>query len=126
MGRGSSCLVFFRGDVSIEDVARALARTGLHVRWAGDGIVVRWDEAGPALGIGCSVAPHVVLEARDLAERLGQPALAACDRRFEILIEDLDATLDEINTLIQVQGVLEELSGGFVFNSWNGQLLSSR
>lgn len=35
---------------------------------------------------------------------------------------DLDAALDEINTLMEVQVALQEASEGFLFLPWNGNL----
>ena len=37
------------------------------------------------------------------------------------LINDLDAALDEFNTLVFVQEALEDATGGFLFNTWNGR-----
>jgi hypothetical protein len=51
-----------------------------------------------------------------------EDALRECDARFEIVIEDLDEALDEINTLMEVQGALQDVSQGFLFLPWNGEL----
>ena len=51
-----------------------------------------------------------------------EDALRGCDARFEIGIDDLDAALDEINTLIEVQSALQDASRGFLFLPWNGNL----
>ncbi len=40
----------------------------------------------------------------------------------EIGIENLDEALDEINTLMEVQGALQDASGGYLFLPWNGTL----
>jgi hypothetical protein len=48
------------------------------------------------------------------------PELAKCDRRFEILLENVEATLYETNGIAIVQMALGDLTGGWVFNSWNG------
>lgn len=44
---------------------------------------------------------------------------AAAMRVIEILIDDLDGVLDEINTLIEVQGTLQDVTRGFLFNTRN-------
>jgi hypothetical protein len=49
-------------------------------------------------------------------------ALRECDARYEIGIDDLEAALDEINTLMEVQGALQDASRGFLFPPWNGSL----
>ena len=53
----------------------------------------------------------------DFADRL-----ARCDARFEIEIDDLDEPLDEINTLMEVQGALQDACGGLLFLPWNGRI----
>ena len=65
---------------------------------------------------------YVAEEAAEIAQ--GNPhavALLPCDARFEVLIDDLDAALDEYSTLFAVQEALENATGGFLFNTWNGQ-----
>lgn len=113
------CLLFFRGDVTLDDAARRLATPFLTLERDGDVIVARHED-GPELVIGLDAEPHVVIEAAEIAERHAVPGLAGCDRRFEILIEDLEATLDETNTLAEVQMTLQDLTNGYLFNDWNG------
>jgi hypothetical protein len=48
--------------------------------------------------------------------------IANCDARFEVWIEDLDAALDEINSLIDVQDALQSLTRGCTYFTWNGKL----
>ena len=51
-------------------------------------------------------------------------ALKGCDARFVIEFDDLDAVLDETNTLIELQGALQEAAPSAVFfNAWNGNLM---
>ena len=51
-----------------------------------------------------------------------EAAMRTLDARFEIAIDDLDEALDEINTLIDVQSALQEVSNGYLFLPWNGHL----
>jgi len=48
--------------------------------------------------------------------------MGKCNARFEILINDLDKALDEINTLMEVQGALQDASKGYLFTPWNGNI----
>lgn len=118
-------MVFFKaGEVDLERAAAALADDGLTVTHEGGALHTWWDEAGPRLRIWLARGPHVQQEAVEIGRRHGQlPALAPCDARFEIAIDDLAATLDEMNTLIQVQATLQTLTSGMAFNAWNGVLL---
>jgi hypothetical protein len=70
-----------------------------------------------------SAEPHVRVEATELAEAHGVPALAACDRRFEVSFDDLELVLDDYNTMFEVQTILQELTGGYLHLAWNGELL---
>lgn len=119
-------MVFFASKADSPDLdaaSRLLIAQGLDVAADGDALVVQWEEDGPALRIRLSAAPHVSAEAIDIAkDTMHATAMRECDARFEIDIEDLDETLDEINTLIEVQGTLQDATGGYLFNSWNGEL----
>lgn len=121
-------MIFFRCGspaFAIEDAERLLAEDGLHVTRNGDALSVRWED-GPEVSVSRSASPHVAEEAAEIAE--GTPfaaELSRCDARFEIGIEDLAEVLDEINTLIEVQCTLQGATGGYLFNSWNGELSGS-
>ena len=121
MGKGSYFMVYFCGGTTIEDAEREL-RTNNTVTRDGDGLAVRYED-GPELFIGLSTEPHVIIEAEDVAERHAVPALASCDRRFEVMFDDLEAVLDETNTLFDVGATLQDLSNGYIQYSWNGNLL---
>ena len=51
----------------------------------------------------------------DLADLYAGPSDPAIER-------DLDAALDEINTLMEVQGALQDASRGYLFVPWSGNL----
>ncbi|QEG29595.1 hypothetical protein GobsT_43930 [Gemmata obscuriglobus] len=121
-------MVFFRaGACDLDAAAKAFAGYGLTVTRRGDeltagrpaipGFPNRWFRVRLAAG------PHVAAEATEIGE--GTPheaAMRECAARFEISIDDLDAALDEINTLMEVQGALQDASQGFLFLPWNGSL----
>ena len=116
-----ACLVCFHsGRCDLDAAAQALARCRLAVLRQGEELAVSYP-GGPVLRVAYVAADHVAEEAAEIAE--GNPhaaALLPCDARFEILIDDLDATLQEYSTLFAVQEALEEATGGFLFNTWNG------
>ncbi len=119
-------MVFFASSAACPDLngaARLLAEQGLDVAADGQALVVQWEDDGPALRIRLSAAPHVNAEAIEIAEGTAHAAgMSRCNARFEIDIDDLDETLDEINTLIEVQATLQDATDGYLFNSWNGEL----
>jgi hypothetical protein len=64
---------------------------------------------------------------RDEAEEIGADTpyaedMKECGSRFEIFIDDLDAALDEINSLMELQAALQDASQGYLFLTWNGKL----
>jgi hypothetical protein len=119
MGSSSSCLVFFAGPTTLGDAARALSRS-LHVVEDGEVVRVRWrDATEPELTVGFSAHAHVAVEAAELAQRKSIEAFNRFDRRFEVAIDDLESTLDEMNTLAEVQMTLQDLTNGYLVCSWN-------
>lgn len=120
-------MVFFRsGRGDLDTAAAALAGCGMSVRRKGRGpdaeLVVGFRD-GPRLRVAFVREPYVRQEAEELGAASPHAAeMSRCDVRYEILIDDLDGVLDEINTLIDAQSALQEATGGFVFNTWNGEL----
>ena len=116
-----ACLVCFRsGRCDLDGAAKALARLKLTVERRGNELAVCYP-GGPVLRVAYAADGYVAEEAAEIAE--GNPLVAAllpCDARFEVLIDDLDATLYEYSTLFAVQEALENATGGFLFNTWNG------
>ena len=56
------------------------------------------------------------------SEHADAEGMINCNNVFAVCFEDLDHVLDEINTLIDAQHILSELTGGFIFLEWNGSL----
>lgn len=119
MASGGYFLLYFTGPVTLADAAARLA-PGMHVVSTDDVLAVRWHpDSEPVLWVGLCGEPHVVAEATETAKAHGMPGLAGLDRRFEVGFEDLDVVLDEINTLIEVQTTLQDLTGGYLVLPWN-------
>jgi hypothetical protein len=118
-----SCLVFFRSPAcDLDAAADSLAGSGLTVRRQGDQLTVG-RPGSPELCVRLAVGEWVRTEAAEVGE--GTPhaaALRECDARFEISFDSLDEVLDEINTLMEVQGALQDASRGFLFLPWNGSV----
>ncbi len=122
MGKGSYFMVYFTGPATLDDAERVLRKSRLTVTRNGGELGARWD-AGPELFLGLSDEPHVVLEAQEVAEMHDAPTLASCARRFEVGFDDLEAVLDETNTLFEVGAQLQDLTGGYLHYAWNGNLI---
>ena len=117
----NACLICFRsGRCDLDGAAKALAGLKLAVERRGDELAVSYP-GGPVLRVAYA-DEYVAEEAAEIAE--GHPPAAEllpCDARFEVLIDNLDTALQEYNTLFAVQEALAEATGGFVFNTWNGE-----
>jgi hypothetical protein len=115
-----ACLVCFRaGRCDLDGAAKALADSKLVLERRGDELAVHYP-GGPVLRVAYAAAEYVAEENAEIAQMHPQAAaFLPCEVRFEVLIDDLDATLLEYQTLFAVQEALAEATGGFVFNAWN-------
>lgn len=116
-----ACFICFRsGQCDLDCAAKALAGFKLTVTRQ-DGELSVGYPGRPALRVAYNANSYVAEENAEIAQRNSQAAAQLpCDVRFEVLIDDLDATLYEYSTLFAVQEALVEATGGFVFNTWNG------
>ena len=119
--------VYFRaGACDLKMAAESLADYDLKVTSHSDNLVVR-RRGSPTYEVRISSTPSVVVEAREFSE--GTPHAASmkeCDSRFDVSIADLDAALDEFNTLMEVECALQEACNGFVYLPWNGNVLDMK
>ena len=117
-----ACFVCFRsGKCDLDGAAKALAGLKLAVARHDDGELAVSYPGGPVLRVAYVTDGYVADEAAEIAQsNQHAAALLPCDARFEILIDDLNAALQEYSTLFAVQEALEEATGGFLFNTWNG------
>jgi hypothetical protein len=117
----STFLIFFRaGSASLEGATDSLAGYGLTVVRKDDYLEVS-RLGSPTYRVRIAQGSHVSSKARDIAA--GTPyeeAMRDCNECFEVTINDLDEALDEVNTLMEIQGALQDVSGGHLFLPWNG------
>jgi hypothetical protein len=121
-----ACLVFFNSRIGcdLEAASRALAGRGMTVEHRSDELVA-FFAGQPVFRVRLVSGEAVRKDAAELSVgKSFASRMAECDARFEVLIDDLDAVLDEINSLIDVQSALESLTHGFVYLTWNGELTS--
>src|SRR5215204_5287913 len=99
-----ACFVCFRvGRCDLNGAAKAFAKLKLIVTHRDGELAVSYGE-GPVLRVSYNGDDYVAEENADIAQRDPHAAtLLPCDARFEVMIDDLDATLDEYSTLFAVQ-----------------------
>ena len=120
---GEVCQVYCRsGTCDLDAVARSLAECGLTVTHESDHLTAGWP-GGPQFRVWYEAGEHVREDAAEIGKGTeDQAAMRDCDARFEIGIDDLDEALDEINTLIEVQSVLEAATRGLLYLTWKNNL----
>lgn len=120
---GESCHVYFRsGACDLAGAARLLADTGQTVTDQGDHLTTGWP-GGPQFRVWFETGEDVKEDAAEIGRGTEfEAAMRECDARFEIGIDDLAEALDEINTLIEVQGTLQDATRGFLYPTWNQNL----
>jgi len=124
MGVDSYFLVFFADkSITLQRAFAACLRLHPSMKRGGDGFSIKIPNAKSTIGCGLNDKSWVIAEAREASERYGKPALAACDRRFEVVIENLDDAFQDYNTMFAVQEYLADLTKGWVILAWNGALL---
>ena len=103
----------------IEKACDARRASGFRVDPTPGGYSAQWH-GGPVL----LLRPTPAAAARTKIERrVGrQPALAALDGAIDVEFDDLNAVLDEANTLIESQMQLASASSGYLFLHWNDTL----
>lgn len=118
-------MVFFSGDqkLSLSDAEIACTNAKLDVERQDDCLVVSYPDA-PSFTVYFSDEPQVLEEAIEIGEGSEfADQLARCGARFEVVVDDLDEAVDEMNTMIFLQGALQELTSGYLFLSWSGEIM---
>jgi hypothetical protein len=126
----SHCSIYFRSDdAELRHAEEALREGGLAVTADGDALVISWTFDGRPLSM--RVTLEVGEAVRQAARALGNDPeyanlIPRLDARFVLRPSDLDAVLDEINTLIIAQHQLLDLTKGFQHTAWNDSFLHWR
>lgn len=124
---GTLLIMFEESKANLDDAAEALKGRAFGVEkraleTAGEVLTARYG-SGPVFQICFNDADHVAEESREIGEGTEfAEQLNRCNVRFEVIVEDLDEAIDEMNCLIEVQLTLQTLTGGFLYNCWNGEL----
>lgn len=122
----NACFIFFiDGRYGLDAAAQALVRRGFSVRQKSSELVVCFP-GKPIFRVSLATDDYVKQEAAELS--IATPYsenMSKSDARFEILIDDLDAALEEMNSLIEIEAALQELTHGIVYCTWNGEISGS-
>ena len=116
------CLVFCLSErLSLEEAKIALEQDGLTVESDRNKLICFRDNS-PRFTIALNQEAEVRSSAKALGEEYPnyRSRLKNCDAHFAISFADLSEVLDEVNTLIDIQIVLQDATAGIVFTSWNG------
>jgi len=123
------CLFFFRDPREEFTTARlkeCLQADGLSVSGDEEPLRVRWKEEGPELFVSIHRGRVAESIARGVVgkRRKHRTLIPGCDAQVKITFHDHEEVLDEINTLIQVQGAVQAATKGLGYNSWNQAMWS--
>jgi hypothetical protein len=124
---GVMLILFESSRATLDDVEAALKDTAFQVKRddqsSGREFLRATFPNGPTFRIYLNTAEAVKGRIQELApQTVYQDGLARCDVQFEVVLEDLYETLDEINALIDLHATLGEFTGGYQLNCWNGNL----
>src|SRR5262245_733879 len=117
------CLIFLRdprGKFTSARMRKALRAAGLTVSGKSEPFAVDWG-TGPSMLVSIQRGPEIETIVRGLVGQRRQyhDFIPGCDTQIKIELDDVDETLDEINTLITVQSALQDATNGLIYTSWN-------
>jgi len=120
---GSVSMVLFRDTTfNLEDVHDALLDNDFSILRQEDMLAV-WLEGGPMLFVTLVTGDVVPEEAIDTAQDTPHAIeLSQCGSRIDIIFDDLEEVRRDVDTLVEVQTILQDVTQGFVFNTWNCKL----
>ena len=118
----SKFLVFYQNENSSSKKAKEFLESyGFEVQEAKDKLVAKATKF--TFDITINKAPQVQVEAKEIGKNSPyKQEMNLCNTCFEVRIENLDKALDEINTLMEIQGALQDASKGYLFLPWNDSL----
>lgn len=117
------CLILSNSDIGLSTVHTLLSKRGLTVTETEDELLVRWHE-GPELRVSLERGSQVQLRAAKIEKNTPHAlTLAGCDASLKISFDDLNEVLNETNTLIEIQLTLQDATKGWMWLSWNKNLV---
>ncbi|MDQ6755180.1 MAG: hypothetical protein M3017_17700 [Actinomycetota bacterium] len=113
---------FARGAADLKAAAAALPDHDLSAEQTDSALVV---STGPVrFRVTLDESAAVAEQAADAGKRTEFEAdFARCTARFAVEVNDLEGALDEITTIMELQGALQDCCTGFVFLPWNNGII---
>lgn len=117
-----TCFVFFQSnDCDIDGAVKILENYKFKVERSKESISA--SRNGLTFTVILDKELHVKVEATEIGTGSEYfEKMSKCDARFEIQIENFEEALDEINTLMEIQGAIQDASKGYLFLQWNEEL----
>ncbi len=116
-------MVFFESNkANLDSALKSLQSYGLTVERNGDELIC-FRNASPKLSVSIVTGDYVQEESEAIS--MGSPyekEMKKCNARFEVEFNNLGEVLAEINTMMDVQGALQDVSKGYLFTPWNTML----
>jgi len=122
----ASYILFHRPDIRIKDAVNVLRKRGLDVFIQPEHLLIHQDEK-PTFVVRLVRSDEV----QEVASSLGRGTehavgLGQCDARFEIGMMDFDKAVEKQSLLIEIQSAIQELTQGYVYQTWDKQLAAPR
>ena len=118
-----TCMIFFNSEqCDFNKALESLKSYGLNTLTNGKSIVANHNSS-PKFEINMVNENHVLDDAIKISKGTEfESKMSKCNVRFEIKISNLNEALNEINTLMEVQGALQDASKGYLFTPWNNNI----
>ena len=115
-------LVFFQDEhSSYESAKKLLERYSFEVQEEKDKLVAKAN--GFTFDVVIKKGPAVGAKAKEIGKNSPyESAMNLCNACFVVGFDDFEEALDEINTLMEAQGALQDASKGYLFLPWNDSL----
>ena len=122
MSRSKCWILFGKDGPDLDAVRSHLSFIGMMVADRDGGLAVRYADE-PHLFVHLVAGKKAETLREDLLESVPEEVgLAECSQGLVITFENFRESLREMNTLIEVQAELQELTSGYMYRSWNNTL----
>lgn len=113
-------MVFFESAAcDINKAIDSCKSYGLEVETTDTGFFT-FRPGSPKFAVAIVTDLHVLEESLEFSQGTEyEKGMCSCDARFEVVIEDFEVAIDESNTMMEVQGALQDASKGYLFLPWN-------
>ncbi len=117
------CLIFFRDpdhEFTPDQLRQVLVAARLSVTGDEQPFAVQYHN-GPILSVSVQHATYLetIISGLSGLRRKHRPLIPGCNTQITIELPDVEAVLDESNTLVEAQSTLQAATGGLMYMSWN-------